>query len=71
MATEQITIDGFKLDIIVYRAMRPSVQAHFLVHGIDGPLWTNSVDAVIEFLKQDLTQLQQSGYSIARLGINV
>ena len=33
-------------------------QARYLVHGIDDVLWTDSIDAVVAYIKNDLERLE-------------
>ena len=55
----QMSYDGFTLDVVVHRwpTRDPFVQARFLVHGYDDVLWTDSIEAVVGYLKEDLERL--------------
>lgn len=55
--------DGFTLDVQVWSNIGkeyPDIipQAHYLVHGIDDSLWTNSIDDVISYLKYELERIE-------------
>ena len=57
--------DGFTLEIVVY-SQTPK-QARYLVHGIDDTLWTNDIDAVLDYLKIELERIiaDESGFGAA------
>lgn len=52
--------DGFTIDIQVWKdfGINKWAQAHYLVHGIDDVLWTNSIEEVIIYIKSDLERLE-------------
>ncbi len=54
--------DGFTLDIEIYKNYGDGywAQAHYLVHGIDDVLWTNSIDDAISYLKEELIRANES-----------
>lgn len=52
--------NGFILDVEIYSKYGENewAQEPYLVHGIDDVLWTDSIDAVVAFLKEDLERLR-------------
>jgi hypothetical protein len=63
MEINQDGYDGFTLDIQVYRNYGDNcwAQAHYLVHGVDDVMWTDSLDEAIEYLKQELKRPELVG----------
>lgn len=52
--------DGFTLDVQIYKNYGEGywAQARYLVHGIDDVLWTNSIEDVITYIKQELITIE-------------
>lgn len=52
--------DGFTLDIQVYKNYGEGywVQEHYLVHGTDDALWTNSIDDAVNYLRNELVRIE-------------
>jgi hypothetical protein len=58
MALEEDKIKpGFILDVTIY-APNSRPQAKYLVHGYDDVMWTDSIDDVLTYIKQDLERIQ-------------
>lgn len=53
--------DGFQLDVQVWKNYGEGywAQAHYLVHGADDVLWTNSIEDAIEYLKYELKRMEK------------
>lgn len=54
------TYSDFTLDIEVYKYFGDGywAQAMFLVHGLDDVLWTNDVDAALNYLRTDIDRIK-------------
>lgn len=52
---------SWTLDVTVFDEWGDHVfaQAKYLVHGFDDVLWTNDIDSVIAYLKDDLIRLKE------------
>ena len=53
--------DGFTLDVHIYKEHGDGhwAQDHYLVHGIDDVVWTDSIDAVVNYLRAELERLEK------------
>jgi len=60
--------DGFTLDVSIWSHYKnekyylkdtiPMPQARYLVHGIDDSMWTDSIEDVISYLREELERLE-------------
>jgi hypothetical protein len=57
--------DGFRLDVEVYSSVGIksgfniiTAQARYLVHGIDDVLWTDSIEDVLAYFREELKRLE-------------
>ena len=53
--------DGFTIDVQVFSSYGIGrwAQERYLVHGIDDVLWTSSKEDVINYIKEELTRLDE------------
>lgn len=53
--------DGFTLDIQIFKnyGERYWAQARYLVHGIDDVLWTDSLEAVLDYIRQEMIRIKE------------
>lgn len=53
-----------RLDIVIFEADEVASglgQARYLVHGHDDVLWTDDIDAAVEYLRQCLEEIKGGG----------
>jgi len=58
--------DGFILDIQIYKNYGEGfwAQAHYLVHGTDDVVWTNSLDDAVSYLRSELERIEKNDSNI-------
>lgn len=49
---------GFTLDVVVHEESYSARQAKYLVHGYDDVMWTNEIDDVLCYIKQELERIK-------------